>query len=124
MAMTTIQRFLELEQRTERFAANIRVFLSKFPRTFLNTNDNDQLLRSSGSIGANYCEANETLGKKDFLMHIRISRKEAKESAFWLSVLQMPQDEDLQKERISLRQEARELEKIFGAIVRNTLQKK
>ena len=42
---------------------------------------------SLGSVGANYREANESLSKKDFLMRIKISRKEAKESAYWLRLI-------------------------------------
>jgi four helix bundle protein len=79
-----------------------------------------QLVRSSGSVGANYIEANDALGKKDFLMHIKISRKEAKESRYWLRLLDTGDNDSLEESRRSLIQEAGELMNIFGAIVRKS----
>jgi len=52
------------------------------PRTIGNTEDIKQVVWSSGSVGANYIEANESLEKKDFRMRIRISRKESKETGY------------------------------------------
>ena len=74
------------------------------------------LLRASGSIGANYIEANDAIGKKDFLMKVKICRREAKESGYWLRLLDL--DGKLEPERQRLAAEAKELMKIFGAIVR------
>ena len=48
-----------------------------------------QLIRSSGSVGANYIEANESLGRKDFAMRIKICRKESKESIYRLRLLEV-----------------------------------
>lgn len=79
----------DLEERTKKFAWDIRQFVKKLPLTISNKEDVKQLIRSSGSVGANYIEANESLGKKDFLLRIRISRKEAKESVYWLSLLDL-----------------------------------
>lgn len=72
----------DLEKRTFLFAKNVRSFLAPFPKTILARDDISQLLRSSGSVGANYIEANEALSKKDFLMRIKICRKEAKETIY------------------------------------------
>ena len=69
----------DLEERTLEFAKAVRLLAKSLPRTIANAEDMKQLIRSSGSVGANYREANEGLSKKDFLMRIRISRKEAKE---------------------------------------------
>ena len=77
-----------------------------------------QLVRSSGSVGANYIEANESLGTKDFKMHAKISRKESKESAYWLRLLFTGDQQELDTERNRLAAEADELTLIFGAIVR------
>src|SRR4051794_12585937 len=77
----------DLEERTFLFAKAVRALVKKLPRTIGNIEDARQLVRSSGSVGANYIEANESLGKKDFLMHIKISRKEAKESRYWLRLI-------------------------------------
>src|SRR5207248_858325 len=77
----------DLEERTLFFAQHVRALIRKLPRTVCNREDAAQLAKSSGSVGANYIEANECLGKKDFLMHIKISRKESKESRFHLRLL-------------------------------------
>ena len=86
------------------------------PKTISIIEDEKQLLRSSGSVGANYIEANESLSKKDFLMRIMICRKEAKESCYWLELIDVD-GKDLEHERVRLFNEATELRKIFGAIV-------
>ncbi len=67
------------------------------------------MIRSSGSVGANYIEANESLGKKDFLMRIKICRKEAKESGYWLNLLEIGNKSELKREQIGLFREATEL---------------
>jgi four helix bundle protein len=78
-----------------------------------------QLVRSAGSVGANFIEANEALSPKDFALRVKICRKEAKESVYWLSLLQL-KTEGLEKERIQLSNEATELMRIFGAIIEKT----
>jgi four helix bundle protein len=70
----------DLEDRTFEFARRVRALVKIIPKTIGNIEDGKQLVRSSGSVGANYIEANESLSKKDFLMRVKISRKEAKES--------------------------------------------
>ncbi len=72
----------DLEERTFLFAKNVAIFCKKLPKTSSNIEYIKQVIRASGSVGANYIEANEALGKKDFSMRIKISRKEAKESAY------------------------------------------
>jgi four helix bundle protein len=79
-----------------------------------------QVVRASGSVGANYIEANEALGKKDFLLHIKISRKEAKESRFFLKLLDVDESGELANKRTNLVREATELMNIFGAIYRKS----
>ena len=110
----------DLEPRTLEFAKNVRTFVSRLNKSPANFEDGKQLIRSSGSIGANYIEANESLGKKDFAMRIKICLKEAKESRYWLKLLDTQQDSELQKERIKLEKEADELLKIFAAILQKT----
>lgn len=82
-----------------------------------NSEDCKQLIRSSGSVGANYIEANEALSKKDFVLRVKISRKEAKESKYWLCLLETNKVLHLEQEKDSLVQEAGELTKILNAIV-------
>jgi len=72
----------DLEERTFLFAKRARAFVKRLPRTISNIEDGRQLVKSSGSVGANYIEANEALSKKDFLVRIKISRKESKESRY------------------------------------------
>lgn len=105
----------DLEQRTFEFAKRIRGFVQKLPKTIVNVDDCKQLLRSSGSVGANYREANESLSKKDFVNRIKICRKEAKESEYWLQLIQA--STELEPERLILLQEAKELRLIFAAIL-------
>jgi four helix bundle protein len=107
----------DLEERTFQFAKRVRAFVKKLPRTIANIRDSGQLVDASGSVGANYIEANESLGKKDFLMHARISLKEAKESRYWLRLVDTGDSMDLQNERGKLIQEAAELTSIFGSII-------
>ena len=58
----------DLEERTLRFAQRVRIFVKKLSKTLANIEDSKQLVNSSGSVGANYIEANEALSKKDFLI--------------------------------------------------------
>jgi len=110
----------DLEERTLQFAKDVRAFVKSLPRTIANEQDIRQLVRASGSVGANYIEANEPLSKKDFVMRIKISRKEAKESRYWLRLLDTGEDESVDKTRDALIHEATELMNIFGAIVRKS----
>ncbi|MDP2920653.1 MAG: four helix bundle protein, partial [Dehalococcoidia bacterium] len=89
------------------------------PRTVVNTEIIKQLVRSSASVGANYIEASEFLGKKDFGLRIKICRKEAKETIYWLRLVETRAD-GLDKHKEALINEATELMKIFGAIVTRT----
>jgi four helix bundle protein len=106
----------DLEERTAVFAERSRAFVKRLPRTIRNVEDAKQFTRASGSIGANYIEANEAIGKRDFVMKIKICRREAKESCYWLRLLDV--NGALEQERQQLSSEAKELMNIFGAIVR------
>lgn len=108
----------DLEERTFQFSRQVRIFIKLLPHTAANIEDGRQLIRSSGSVGANYIEANEALSKKDFVMRIKISRKEAKESRYWLLLLDTGGHAAQDRERDRLAQEATELMNIFGSIVR------
>ena len=112
------QKRYDLEDRTFNFAKDNRRFVKALPRTIANIEDVKQFVRASGSIGANYIEANEAIGKRDFVMKIKICRREAKESGYWLRLLDI--GEKLEVQRDNLVGEATELMKIFGAIVRKS----
>ena len=107
----------DLEERTFQFAKKVRLFVKALPKSLANIEDGKQLIKASGSVGANYIEANEALGKKDFLMRIKISRKEAKESAYWLRLIHETNDLNKSQDEKSLIQEATELKKIFSSII-------
>jgi len=106
----------DLEERTFNFSQEIRSYLKSVQRTIISVEDIKQLTRSSGSIGANYIEANEALSKKDFYMRIKICRKETKESIYWLKLL-VSDNKELEIIRLRLIDEATQLMKIFGSII-------
>ena len=112
----------DLEERTFNFTKRVIEFVNKLQMTLANIEVSKQLVRSAGSVGANYIEANESFSKKDFIMRIKICRKEAKESCYWLKLVNC--SNDLQDEQSCLIQESVELTKIFGAILEKTTSKK
>ena len=111
----------DLEKRTIDFAKAVRVFIKKIPKIIANFEDGKQVIRSSGSIGANYIEANEALSKKDFAHRVKICRKETKESCLWLRLCDIEGSQELSKEKQELLEEAVELRKIFTAILNKSV---
>lgn len=109
----------DLEERTLSFAKAVIGFIGQLKMTVANKEIARQLVRSSGSIGANYIEANEALSKKDFALRVKICRKEAKETRYWLQLVEAGTSE-LESARIKLLNEATEIMKIFGSIVEKT----
>src|SRR6056297_3487756 len=77
----------DLEDRCLLFAKSTRSFLRKYRYNIIVDQDIKQLVRSSGSVGANYLETNESLSKRDFVHRIRIAKKEARESIYWFELL-------------------------------------
>ena len=106
-----------LEDRTFAFAKRIRAFVKKLRKSMANIEDGKQVINASGSVGANYIEANESLSKKDFIMRMKICRKEAKESRYWLRLIDTYDESEQENERRNLVEEATELMNIFGAIL-------
>jgi len=116
MTINENKRKYDLEDRTYNFAKNCRDLIYKLSRNIPNIENSKQLMRSSGSVAANYIEANEALSKKDFIMRIKICRKEAKESRLWLRLC-LTENAELDKTRTELTKEAEEITKIYGAIL-------
>ena len=110
----------DLEDRTFDFAKRVRALVKKLIKTIANIEDGKQLVRSSGSVGSNYIEANESLSKKDFIMRIKICRKEAKESRYWIKLIDTNEEPELKADREYLIKEATELMNIFGAILQKS----
>jgi len=100
MTETQNTKRYDLEDRTLDFAKRIRVFVAKLKSTPANIEDVKQLIRSSGSVGANYIEANEALSKKDFVMRVKICRKEAKESRYWLKLVNTDGEKNLNRKGV------------------------
>ena len=109
------QKQYDLEERTLQFAKQVFVFVSKLPKTLTTIEISKQVVRSAGSVGANYIEANEAVSRKEFVLRIKICRKEAKETRYWLMLLEC--SEELESAKEKLIQESTELMKIFGAIL-------
>jgi four helix bundle protein len=107
----------DLEDRTYEFALEVALYTKKLPRTISNIEYIKQVIRSSGSPAANYIEANESLGKKDFQMRIKICRKEAKETGLWLKLILNTNPDEFKSKGLVLIQEADELKKIFSSIL-------
>ncbi len=107
----------DLEDRTFKLASRCRYFVKRLLKTVVGIEDGKQLVRSSGSVAANYIEANESISRKDFIHRIKICRKEAKESRLWLRLRDVSNDQELIKEQADLIQETFELTKIFGSIL-------
>jgi four helix bundle protein len=121
--MTTqseIKHKYDLEERTFKFAKEVRDFIKSLPFTTANQEDGKQLIRASGSVGANYIEANESLSKKDFVMRIKICRKEAKESAYWLRLILNTNAKENVLNGEGLLDEAVQLKKIFSSILQKS----
>jgi four helix bundle protein len=118
MTETINSKQYDLEDRTLNFTKNVIRLINEIPKSLTNGEISKQLVRSAGSVGANYIEANESLSKKDFVMRIKICRKEAKESRYWLRLIQC--NDGIIDEQRKLVQESQELMKIFGAILEKT----
>jgi four helix bundle protein len=102
-----------LEERTFQFSKSVALYIKQLPKTISNLEYSRQVVDSSGSVGANYIEANEALSKKDFMMRVKICRKEAKESAYWLRLIVETNDEKWKQEGKNLLNEALELKRYF-----------
>lgn len=110
----------DLEDRTLNFAKKVIDLVRKLPKNSVNFELISQIVRSSGSVGANYREVNEALGKKDFYMRVRICRKEAKETRYWLELI-LHNNPDLKGEIDPLIIESTEFIKIFSSIINKSL---
>jgi four helix bundle protein len=110
-------RTYDLLERTAVFGEAVVRFAKKIPRNPANDRLIGQFVGAGTSIGANYCEADDAVSKKDFRNKIGTCRKEAKECKFWLRMIAAA-EESLKPEARKLWQEAKELHLIFCAIFR------
>jgi four helix bundle protein len=107
----------ELEIRFHNFGKKTRDFCLKLKWDIINSEYIKQLIRSSGSVGANYIEASDDLGKLDEKMKIKIARRESKESIHWLDLVLTYDNKSLEEERTSLMDETEQIKKILSAIL-------
>ena len=112
------KKIYDLEERTAKFAERVRDFCLKLSKNAANNEYIPQLIRAGSSPGANYIEANESIGDKDFKMKIKTCRRESKESAYWLRLVISDGSKNMEDERTALRQEAKEFILIFTSILR------
>lgn len=113
---TANKKDFDLEERTLIFAKRVIIMCKSLPKNTVNRVLINQIIRSAGSVGANYREANDALGKKDFLMRLRISRKEAKENHFWIELI-IEANSNLKNRLADLLQESVEIKKILSSII-------
>jgi four helix bundle protein len=113
---TTTLKPYDLEERTFQFAKSVMSYTKELPKTTINNEIAKQVIRSSGSVGANYIEANEALSKKDYVFRVKICRKEVKETLYWLKLMDIKNEDLIKKQRVLI-VEATELMKIFGSII-------
>lgn len=111
------ERIYDLEERTYVFGRDVRLRLRKLKIDSYNESDIKQAVRSSGSVGANYIEANEALSKKDFSHRVKICRKEAMETAYWIRMIMETHENGIGVDLKRLFGEAIELKKIFSSII-------
>ncbi len=115
-----LNKKFDLEERTLNFAKKVIDLVSLLPKNSVNIIHFDQVIRSSGSMGANYIEANDALGKKDFYMRIRIARKESKETKYWLQLL-LHHNSQFTEKIFPLISESEEYIRIFSAIIKKSV---
>lgn len=108
--------FIQLEERCFEFARRVKELIKRCKMTITNSSIAGQLMNSSGSVGANYIEANEGISRKDFSYLIRICKKESKESRFWLRLIDC-EVKDKEEQKLLIK-EATELMLIFAGILR------
>jgi four helix bundle protein len=115
--MVETNKVYDLEKRTKKFSLDIISFALSLKHSTENLVLIKQLVRSATSVGANYLEANEKLSDQDFLYRVKVAKKEAKESIYWLELLLVEERQTTDRE--SLRQEATELMKILATMIKN-----
>ena len=112
-------REFDLEKRTTEFAKAVIRLCKNLPRNPMNDRLIGQVVGSAGSVGANYREANDALGKKDFIQRMKISRREAKESQHWLELI-LEANTSKAADLNPLMKEAGELKNILSAIIKKS----
>lgn len=111
-----INKKYNLNERTELFGKNVILFAKSIPKSCITVPLISQFIRSGTSIGANYCEADNAESKNDFIHKLGISKKEAKETSYWINMI-ITACPELKNEALLIYQESIELNLIFNAII-------
>ena len=106
----------DLEERTAGFGESVIAFVKTIPFNPINSPLISQVVRSSTSVGANYCEADDAVSKKEFFQKIGTCKKEARETKHRLRIIAAAEPAKKIAAR-KLWQEAKELHLIFTAIL-------
>jgi len=106
----------DLEERTAKFGEEVIDFVKTLKQSPINSPLINQIVRSATSIGANYCEANNSSSKKDFKNKIFICKKESSETKHWLRMIARANQEKRNECKL-LWKEANELTMIFSKII-------
>jgi four helix bundle protein len=109
------KKVYDIEERSAKFGEAIIGFAKKLPKTPITLPLISQVVRSGTSVGANYCEADSSVSKKEFKLHIGTCKKESRESMHWLRMIAAAVPE-VKEESRTLWREAKELHLIFSAI--------
>ena len=122
MINKTVARNFDLEERTAKFAEAVIDLTRKLSQEAVNVRLIEQAVGSAGSLGANYCEANEAESKRDFQHKISICKKEIKECRYWLRLLARA-NPNYKEELPVLWRESQELLLIFSKILKSSKSK-
>ena len=106
-----------MDERTAQFGEAVIDFAKKVPLGPLTNRLIDQLVGAGTSVGANYCEADDAVSKKEFRHRIGICKKEARETKFFIRMI-VRAVPVLREDAKLLWKEAKELHLIFSAIYR------
>jgi four helix bundle protein len=107
----------DLEERTAAFGEAVIVFAKTLLDSRVMAPLISQFVRSGTSVGANYCEADDAVSKKEFCHKIGTCKKEARETKYWLRMI-VAAEPSIRERALKLWQEAKELHLIFAAIIR------
>jgi four helix bundle protein len=114
-----MSRIFDLLDRTASFGEKCIDFAKMVPKNTITYPLINQFIRSSTSVGANYCEADHAESRKDFEHKLGICKKEASETKYWIRML-VRAEPSLKPEAVVLWKEADELRRIFLAIIKSS----
>ena len=119
--MSKIKKY-DLSERTSKLGEQVIVFCKKCPKTLITKPLINQLIKAGTSVGANYCEADDADSAKDFRHKIAISKKEARETMFFIRMI-VKAEPIIKNSAIALYQEVKEVHLILNSIYRKVKDK-